>query len=497
MSRRALALVLLLPALAEAQTVSVGVGAERRSAAFITEANSQPHVVIAGEGRVEFPRDSTITSTLIVIGRPTYLSSKVEGNVVVIGADLFLRPGSAIRGHAVAIGGTVAVTTLGTVGGRVESYRDDQYEVRQVAGGYLFDYRAPLVVASSVPLVQPAGLMGLLLPSYDRVNGLSLPVGALFALSEGKLEATPTVTYRSRLGALDPGVRLRINPDGKLRLDGTAGYDTRTNEGWNYGDLVNSATTFFAGSDTRNYFRAKGGVARVIGRLESVGRTIEPFAGGRFERLSAISAGCNVFTVTGRKSVEKACRPNPAVDAGDIGSLLAGAQLWDTSGVVVSRVRAELERSVTSVIGASNFTQLTFDGRIGFPTFGTQSLHVRGHAVATMGDKVPLARYAYLGGSGTLPVTELLEFGGTQLLFVESRYLIPVPAVQLPFVGSPILTLRHILGGAGVGSLPKLEQEVGIGLGLSALRIDLTVDASRHRDSRLLGKLGFGISLTN
>jgi hypothetical protein len=488
--RTTLALLLLAPLLVRAQDVTVREGAGRRSAEVIRETVAQPHVVKSGTTRLELPRDSTITSTLIVIGRPTYLASKVQGNVVVIGSDLFLRPGAEISGHAVAIGGTVATTTLGHVGGKIESFRDETYNVTTQQGGYVLDYRS-IRVAESIPVVQPAGIEGLLVPSYDRVDGLSLPVGARVTLGDRAVEIEPSVTYRSRLGALDPAVDVRINPDGPVRFDGRAGYFTRSNERWNYSDLVNSATTFFAGIDTRNYFRSKGGEGRIFGLVTWPGLSLEPFVGARYEKISPITAAGNVFSVKGRTSDEKMLRFNPQVESGSIGSGLLGAEMYDTTGLVTSRLRAELEQSVTTLTGTTNFTQLTLDGRLGFPTFGTQSLHFRAHGVATAGDSVARARYTYLGGSGTLPVLEQLELSGTEVLFLESRYMIPLDRVILPLIGSPVVTLRHIMGAAGVKQLPSLEQEIGVGLGLSALRLDFTTNVAKS----LGHKVGVGISL--
>ena len=488
--RTTLALLLLAPLLVRAQDVTVREGAGRRSAEIIRETVAQPHVVKSGTARLELPRDSTITSTLIVIGRPTYLASKVQGNVVVIGSDLFLRPGVEISGHAVAIGGTVATTTLGHVGGKIESFRDETYNVTTQQGGYVLDYRS-MRVAESIPVVQPAGFEGLLVPSYDRVDGLSLPVGARVTLGDRAVEIEPSVTYRSRLGALDPAVDVRINPDGPVRFDGRAGYSTRSNERWNYSDLVNSATTFFAGIDTRNYFRSKGGEGRIFGLVTRPGLSFEPFVGARYEKISPITAAGNVFSVKARKSTERMLRDNPLVESGSIGSGLLGAEMYDTTGLVTSRLLAELEQSFTTVTGTTNFTQLTLDGRVGFPTFGTQSLHFRAHGVATAGDSVARARYTYLGGSGTLPVLEQLELSGTELLFLESRYMIPLDRVILPLIGSPVVTLRHIMGAAGVKQLPSLEQEIGVGLGLSALRLDFTTNVTKSRGH----KVGVGISL--
>jgi hypothetical protein len=491
--RVTLALSIVVPTQLSAQDIVVRGESERASATIIREAVAKPHVVRAGTGRLDFPRDSTITSTLIVLGRPTYLASRVDGDVVVIGSDLFLRPGAEITGRAVAIGGTVALTTLGHVAGGTESFRDETYDATSQPTGHSLAYRR-LATKDPIPLLQPAGIQGLMLPSYDRVDGLSVPVGALLTVGDRMVEVEASVTYRSRLGKFDPGAVVRIVPDRAVRFEGFVGIDTRTNDSWNYSDLVNSATTFWSGSDYRNYFRSKIGEGRIFGLVERPGMAFEPFIGGRYEKVSPITATGDVFSLISHKDpeMEHVRRPNPLVENGNIGSGLIGAQLHDTTGLVTSRLRVGIEQSFTTVSGTKNFTQFTFDGRLNFPTFGTQTLNFRAHALATIGDSVTKTRYTYLGGGGSLPVVDLLELGGTKLFFLESRYMIPIEKIVLPVVGSPAVSLVHFMGSAGVRSLPSLEQEIGIGLALSILRLDFVTDVSRSRGS----KFNAGISLT-
>ena len=493
MSRILLVVALVMPALLHAQDVTLSGGDNRASASIIRTAVAGPHVLRSGTGRLDFPRDSTITTTLIVIGRPTYLASRVQGDVVVIGSDLFLRPGAEISGRAVAIGGTVAQTTLGHVAGGTESFRDETYDARPQPNGQSLAYRA-LAEKDPIPFLQPAGIQGLMIPRYDRVNGLSLPLGAVLTVGDGIVEVQPQVTYRSRLGTFDPAAEVRILPGRPVRFEGYAGMDTRSNDAWIYSDLINSATTFFGGSDTRNYFRSKIGEGRVFARVERPGLSLEPFIGGRYEKVSPIAATGAVFSVTGHKDVEMEHirRLNPLVENGSIGSGLIGAAMYDTAGVVIGRVRAEVEQSFTTVSGTTNFTQFTLDGRVTFPTFKTQRLLFRAHGVATVGDSVTRARYAYLGGSGTLPVVDLLELGGTKVLFLESRYYIPIESVVLPLVGSPSVSFVHFMGSAGVKRLPSLEQEIGVGVALSVLRLDMTTDVARSRGT----KFGVGFSLS-
>ena len=56
--------------------------------------------------------------------------------------------------------------------------------------------------------------------------------------------------------------------------------------------------------------------------------------------------------------------------------------------------------------------------------------------------------------------------------------------------GSIIETLRHIVGSAGVGGLPALQQELGLGVALGPLRGDVVVNAS---SGHTRGGLGFAL----
>ncbi len=461
------------------------------AAAIVREVAARPHILVGGRGALVYPRDSTISSSLIVLGRPTYLASRVIGDVVVVGGDLFLRPGVDVAGRAVSIGGTVARTTLGRVGGVVESLPDDRFGIAESDGRYTLTRQAEANDAKPA-MFQLAGFHGVKIPTYERVSGLSLPVAGLVVLGRNAVEIEPSVTYRSRLGVFDPAVALRVGPEKPLSFEARVGRETRTNDAWIYSDLVNSALTLLTGRDARNYFRSRIGEARVLGRVERGTLIVEPYAGARVERVTPITAAGNVWSATGRKSEEKIRRPNPLVEAGDIRSGLVGSKLTYSAGDVTGRLSAGVEQSFAHPAGTTDFTQVTLDGRVEFPTFSTQRLAVQGHAVTTRGDLVPRARYAYLGGSGTLPVMELLEQGGAQLVFVESRYSIPIDRIQLPVVGAPVVTLRHLMGAAGPQSLPSLEQEIGVSLGLSALHLDVTTDVSGRRGS----KVGVGISLS-
>lgn len=484
------------PLAANAQGIAIRERGIGPGAALIDSVLAQPHVVRRGAGPLILPRDSTVTRSLVVIGRPTYLASRVQGDVIIIGGDLYLRPGVDISGRAIAIGGTVAETTLGRVGGGVQSHRDETFDVESGPDGSVVLAARDLLQdrTDSAGVFRLAGIRGVKLPAYDRVNGLSLPVGVLIVPGDGNFVAEPTLTYRSRLGKLDPAVRVRVGPEEGARLEARLARDTRTNDGWITSELINSLKTFAFGTDTRNYFRSDLAEAYLYRPRESDTRRLEPFVGARYERVSPITAVGNVYSVLFRADTNKIRRPNPLVEGGALASALAGLayRSMPDDAPVRTVLRAALEQSVATPTGTSNFTQLTLDGTYQFPTFSNHRLHFRGHAVGTLGDSTPKARYAYLGGSRTLGLSELLEFGGDQLVFLDSRYLIPVEQVQLPVVGPPTVTLIHRIGGAGVRSLGSLEQEVGAALALGPIDLELMFGASGQRNK---SRFGVGVSL--
>jgi hypothetical protein len=173
-------------------------------------------------------------------------------------------------------------------------------------------------------------------------------------------------------------------------------------------------------------------------------------------------------------------RPNPRIEPGTITSALAGFNFDYEDQMVTGRMTAETEVPFSSPAD-ERFVQTTLDARVGFPTFAKQRLELESHAVLTSGDSAPPQRYAYLGGAGTLPTFDLLQFGGDELFFLEGRYIIPVDRIRIRYLGSPTFTLRYMTGGADVGKFPTLEQNVGVRLAISFLRVDYVVDpASRN-----------------
>jgi hypothetical protein len=362
------------------------------------------------------------------------------------------------------------------------------------------------------PISLPLGV-GLRVPSYDRVNGLALPWGPKLALGEEKLQLDALVTYRSNLGKWDPSLEGfgRLGDANEIRV--YIGRGTFTNDSWIRSDVVNSLAALGVGSDSRNYFRGDRATARFTRTISTAAVTLTPFIGGVVERdwsTGSIAAPKSPWSFFGRKGVLSMKRANPRVNTGRISSLLAGSGVALSRGGVEAKLDATVEHSLKTSLTADcsgfptdaacarvalDFTQVTLHTQVDFPTFGSQTFSFMGHAVFGTSNIAPPQRFAYLGGSGTLATVNLLALGGDRLLYVQADYIAPIDRIQLPFVGSPFVGLRYAAGNAGEGNLPPLIQNLGVGAGVSFLRVDFSIDPARNR-SPFSRKSAFTFGLT-
>ncbi|MDQ6690815.1 MAG: hypothetical protein M3Z18_09935 [Gemmatimonadota bacterium] len=348
------------------------------------------------------------------------------------------------------------------------------------------------------PISLPLGV-GLRIPSYDRVNGLSLPWGPRLDLGNESFQLDGLVTYRSNLGKWDPSLEGFARPGETNELRVFVGRGTFTNDSWIRSDLVNSLAALGVGSDSRNYFRGDRATARFTRTLTRSAVTLTPFVGGIIERdwsTGSIVPIKSPWSFVGKKGVLSMKRPNPRVQNGRIGSVLAGSGIELAQGGVSAKLDAAFEHSLSTSLTADcsgfptdaacrptgqSFSQVTLHSHVDFPTFGSQTFTFLGHAVFTGKNIAPPQRFAYMGGAGTLATVNLLALGGDHLLYVQGDYIIPIDRIQVPFLGSPFVGLRYSAGNAGEGKLPPLIQNLGVGAGVGFFRVDYSLDPARNR----------------
>jgi hypothetical protein len=437
-------------------------------------------------------RDSVFDTTVVVLNSDATVASTVHGDVVVINGDLFLQPGAKIDGRAVAIGGGVYDSQQAKVGGDKLSFRDVHFDTARTNNGVDLVYRVPPPPEDTIPTFALPGLFGFRLPLYDRVDGLSVPWGPRITVADTLFVIDPTITYRSNLGAYDPAASVRANLRHGWTATAFGGRTTLSNDRWIQPDLANSLATLAAGSDYRNYWRSTRFEARVAHQWLFSEGDLQLSGGGRTEDDWSAHAG-GPWSLLNRNDTLKMRRPNPAVERGRLSSALFGAHgSWQRAKVAFD-AGADVE-VVLDAPGSERFTQTTIFARAAFPTFvtklGTQSFVFHTHMVLTAGDTAPPQRFAYLGGSGTLPTFDILSRGGDQLIFMEGLYNFPIETVQVPYLGTPIITVREMLGGTGVGSLGRFDSNIGARLTIGLISGEIFVNPANGDHS-----FSFGLSL--
>ncbi len=520
---RAYALVALLlwGALAHAQApalriVDLGPGAGPR---VLERALAGPHAVVPpGASEAVLRRDSTYRTTVIVLARNAVVDGRVQGDVIVVGGDLHVHPYATVTGRAIAIGGGVYVSAMANVGGEVRSYQDFTYEVAPVPGGYELRY-VSLVDRPQRAVTLP-GLFGFRALDYSRTDGVGLPFSPLIAVPGTHLRVEPRLTYRSQLGVVDPAIGAELSLDRRTTLRLAVERSTFTNEGWIWSDVLNSLATLTSGDDTRNYYRATRAQLSASRAWEWSASSLTPYIGARWEKAESVRpdsfATGGPWSFEGRRDREDMLRPNPPIDNGTIISGLLGARFAQDVSGIVSRADVDLEvGGFNPRFGGSRpFGQITFDGAITFPTFGTQSLRFDGHFVATASGEAandhvvvtgpgqaviltgavtdtPRQRWVYVGGLGSIPTINMLSRGGDELLYLDARYNIPIDRIQLPLIGPPVVTLRTVLAGADAARWPSLAQAVGVRASASVVYAEYLIDPSNRH-----GFFGVGLSLT-
>lgn len=401
----------------------------------------------------------SVPGTLLVVGATLTLEGAVAGDVIGVDANMFIRPPARVYGDVVNVAGGLYPSALA----RIEGERVDEplapYTVIREPGGTL-----RIEGTLERPTFEFDGLFGFHAPTYDRVDALSLEWGGELLLppmgrTEPGLEGW--VGYASGRGALNGGLAL-VARRGRTHFAFGGEKRTVTNERWIRGDLRNSLSFLVRGKDYRDYWeaqRAYAEISRDFGR-EGLGATAVLRA--QLEDAESLGAG-DPWTLFGDDP-----RPNLPINEGRISSLvleLAGDWIGRNAAAEAG-VDFEFAESVLG--GDFSFGRFVAWGEWAMDALADHLLEVewrfQGPLPGT--ESLPLQRWSFVGGSGTLNTFDVAEFRGDRLVFVESMYRIPLPErMSLWILGPPELQLIHAIGMAWSEFTDRdLEQNIGVRL---------------------------------
>lgn len=408
-------------------------------------------------------RGDTIPGDVLLLEGAARIAGRIEGDIYVVDGDLFLRSGGSIAGNIVVLGGGFYDSDVAEVGGDVTYRPNDPLRVRPTEGGYEI-----ISEVEPEPAFELDGTYGFHLPTYDRANGLGVPVGAVARLSDvpGRPELAGGATWIPAREDVDYRLLNSWYPGDRVRIGLFAGSAVVSNEDWIRPTWYNSVAQFVAGDDVRGLYDA-----REFG-LELEWSSPEPpvwedvprwrfvFSGGREKAESLRARDVTVLFGGAEPSSETFPWFDPTLRT-DPGSLWFGRLgfEWASRGrqghtAFGLGVEAGFEDEIRHlVIGPGPppdpFDFLLVEGRVSIRRVTARGHAVDGFAIGRLdvAGRLPLQRASTIGGLGTLPTMPLRGLRGDRLLYAETGYAVPLLGDAM--LGGLDAFARGSVGGVG------------------------------------------------
>lgn len=401
----------------------------------------------------------TIRRSVLVLDASLIHEGVILGDLVLVDAGAFVRPGAVVTGDLVNIAGGLYRSEIADIRGLIIDLPFAPYHVVREPD------RLVIRAADAPSRLVLDGVLGVHAPTYDRVNGLTLVWGAAYRLpmvAGVQPLAHGQVGWQTQRGEPTYAVDLTLQRSATaLAVGHERAWDT--NEQWIRGDLVNSLLYLWDGQDLRDYHEVERSWIEVSRGFADRARRFSATATvrGQIEDARSLAAGQPWF-ILGSET-----RANPAVDDGRATSLIGGLDVAWQGGQTRFEGRAELESARGWWDGDFRFDRATARGEWAMLGFANHTLAIDFFLQTPLGNRpLPRQRWSFVGGPATLHTLPVAEHSGDHVVFVESNYIIPTPdRLALPVLGAPRVHLIHAAGMAWTaGDRRDLHQEVGVQL---------------------------------
>ena len=444
---------------------------------------AQPHEMLCGRDTtaITLARGANIPKSVVMIAHGAVVEDTVKGDVMVIGGDLFLHPGSHIDGHAIAICGGVYASAQASVRYGVVIEPCDKLKLMNDGPTVTVEYW-PHGIAPPIAIKFPGIFYGLRVPTYDRSDGLSASWGPSLNFDTLRLRVAPMVTYRSNLGHFDPSLTVTWR---FLTLVGER--STLTNDAWSRLGYYNSTATLGAGSDARNYYRSDHFTLVASRQYGDKQTNIVPFISLNDEFDRSVGPDLHsrhyAWSLIDPLDTSGIRRVNPPITRGRIISTQGGFKgQWTGEGGLSANGSLNLEVPFTSPVPGT-WVQTTIDADVRIPSIADHTFEFQTHDVATAGRLAPAQRYAYLGGAPTIPTLFMLQEGGDDLVWLSGSYLIPLHIFTIPLFGPPQVGAYYTTGTAGIRHLGRFTNNIGPQAIIGIFQFVFLIDpATGHHD---------------
>jgi len=449
------AAALLLSQPLQAQTVRVRGYGE-------ADVHSRIRAALASNARI-LTRDTTIAagdtvrSDVLVLGSRLILEGAIVGDLIGVQANMYLRPPATVTGKVTNVAGGLYPSELATMGS-VEDRALAPYRLVRSGDDY--------VVEGTVKLPAVRWLGGTRIPEYNRVDGLRVELGPRILLPPvAGLEPiiTGSIGYATEREDVLGRAELMFRRGRSSLAGGWEENITLTNDEWIRSPTTNSLSVLWNGKDYRDYYEARRVYVEFRRVLERGTRVSEYWVRGQREDSRPLLPG-DPFTILEPDSI----RSNLLVDSLRLTSLMVGLDAEHDGALTVWNFSGWLEFAGKALDADRTFNAYNTFLKYAMKAIADHTLQVeldfRGPLPGT--EDLPLQRWTFVGGSGTLYTFEVAEFRGDRLAFIETEYRIPFRrTLRAPIIGRPTLRLMHNIGMAWSRLDDRsFEQNVGVRL---------------------------------
>lgn len=419
----------------------------------------------------------TVRANVLVLKTRFIVEGTILGDVTGVEANMYLRPNARVAGRVMNVSGGYYPSELANVGS-VEDRPLAPYHVVRDADGWIIQGTV------TRPALKLTG--GVQLPEYNRVDGLRAEVGPSFLLPP-VAGVEPTISgsigYATEREEVLGRAQLGLKRGRSTLTFGWEDDITRTNEQWIRSDLKNSISVIWNGKDYRDYYEADRVFLEFRRVLEKGTRTSEYFIRGQNELAHPLISG-DPFSVLAPDSV----RPNLFVARSRVTSAFVGAKSEWTGLTSVWKIAGTLEFAAKLLKADEAYNAYAASAVYAMKAIANHTLEIeanfRGPLPGT--ETLPLQRWTFVGGSGTLYTHQIAQFRGHRLAFIETEYTIPFARqLKLPILGQPKLKLMHNIGMAWAYQQDNpFEQNVGARLQFAVAYIRYVIDPGEGGESK-------------
>ena len=376
-------------------------------------------------GRTRIPAGQSITGDVAILGGPVEIAGVVDGNLVVLNGDITLVEGSRVGGELTVVGGVVFGAEHADVDGVITTYTAI-FRYRRTEEGieYLGSQPSERAEPSGRTLTLPSWQLGsseifVSARAYNRIEALPIAIGPRIQTGgRNPLRLNALLIYRTQ-GGFNPNesnlgyqvnVRQWLGGRRAFWIEGGIRSIIDPIERWKFSNLENSLSLFLFRQDYRDYYKREGwygllgwNSGTLFGSLEYID-----------ERQGSVKTN-NVWTILFNKN--EPLGPNADINLGDLQSVKL------TLGIDTRNDEERPQSGWYSVLGIEQAVDGDLSGRK--PDFTAVSLDLRRYlrvsqssvvAFRVVGggpigsDRTPAQREHVIGGAGSLPGYNMLQF---------------------------------------------------------------------------------------